>query len=160
MPGYWDRQTCLNGHIISNSVGTPHGNAHLQPFCSKCGAQTILACPACEHSQRGNLKDVMPVGSSTPDAYCWNCGKPYPWTERHLAAAAELVSEDEMLSGPDKEFLTATFVDMTSENPRTTLAATRFKRLAAKAGKGLGEAIQKTLVDVLSETAKKVIVGH
>jgi hypothetical protein len=101
----------------------------------------------------------MPFGDSKADAFCWNCGTPYPWTERQFAAAGELVSEDELLSAQDKEQLTATFVDMTSENPRTTLAATRFKRLAARAGKGLGEAIQRTLVDVVSETAKKVILG-
>jgi hypothetical protein len=61
---------------------------------------------------------------------------------------------------PDgKNLLTATFTDMSSENPKTTLAATRFRKLASKAGKGLGEALQGTLVDVLSETAKKVILG-
>ena len=70
------------------------------------------------------------------------------------------MAEDELLSAEDKELLTATFGDMTSENPGTTLAATRFKRLATKAGKGLGEALQKTLVDVVSETAKKVLLGH
>jgi hypothetical protein len=160
MPGYYQRQTCLNGHIISNSVGTPHGNAHMQPFCGECGAQTIVDCPSCHQPQRGNLRDVLASGESYPDSYCWNCGTPYPWTERHLAAATELVAEDDLLSSQEKELLNSTFADMTSENPRTTLAATRFKKLAAKAGKGLGEAIQRTLVDVLSETAKKIMLGH
>jgi hypothetical protein len=130
-----------------------------QPFCSRCGERTIIACPACNEAQLGWPEDVIRAYEESPDAYCWNCGKAYPWTQRQLAAATELVSEDEQLSEPDKELLTATFVDMTSENPRTTLAATRFRRLAARAGKGLGDAVQKTLVDVLSETAKKVLLG-
>lgn len=160
MSGYYQRQTCMNGHVITSYVGSPWGNARMQPFCGDCGAATILECPSCREPQRGYPLDAVMGERGTPKAYCGRCGKPYPWTEGHLAAATELVTEDELLSATDKELLTATFADMTSENPRTTLAATRFKRLAAKAGKGLGDAIQKTLVDVLSETAKKVMLGQ
>jgi hypothetical protein len=97
---------------------------------------------------------------TTPKAFSGNCGTPYPWTERRVAAAAELVAEDETLNATEKDQLTASISEITSENPRTSLAATKFKKLAAKAGKGLGEALQKTLVDVLSESAKKVLLGH
>lgn len=48
---------------------------------------------------------------------------------------------------------------LTSENPRTSLAATRFKRIIRKAGKAVGKAVQKAIVDVVSETAKKIILG-
>jgi hypothetical protein len=95
----------------------------------------------------------------SPDAYCWNCGRPYPWTSARLEAAAELAQEDESLTDADKQQLVSTFVDITSENPRTTVAATRFKRIIRKAGKAVGEAVQKTIVEVASETAKKIILG-
>jgi hypothetical protein len=71
-----------------------------------------------------------------------------------------MVMEEEHLSDEDKATLTASLPDLTSDTPQTTLAATRFKRIAAKAGRGLGEALYKTLVDVISETAKKTILGN
>ena len=147
----------MNGHVITNFVGS-NGSDHTQPFCDQCGAATIINCPSCNAPQKGSMVDV--IGSTrTPDAYCWSCGKPYPWTATRLEAAADLVTEDELLSESEKLQLTSTFTDLTSENPRTTLAATRFKRILMNAGKGAGEAIQKTLVDIASETAKKIILG-
>jgi hypothetical protein len=157
MPGYYARQTCLNGHIISDYVGSRVAG-ETQPFCDKCGASTIINCQSCNAPQRGSYRD-MPMSSKSPAAYCWNCGKSYPWTEKSLAAAAELVQEDELLSDAEKQQLTSILVDLTSENPRTTVAATRFKRLIKKAGSAIGEAVQKTIVDVASETAKKIILG-
>jgi hypothetical protein len=157
MAGYFARQTCLNGHIISNFVA---GRADdlTQPFCSKCSAPTIINCPSCGKPQHGSLADVI-SSDRKPDNYCWNCGKPYPWTEKRLQAAEELIREDELLNAEDKAQLTATLPEMTSENPRTTLAATRFKRIIKKMGAALGEAVQKTMVDIASETAKKIILG-
>jgi hypothetical protein len=160
MPGYYQRQTCLNGHIISNSVGTPHGNAHMQAFCSKCGEETIVSCPSCGTPQHGNLKDVMPFGDSKADAYCWNCGKPYPWTERQFAATAELVNEEEQLSEQDKRLLTSSLSDLASDTPNTALAATRFRRIVAKAGGTFKTAMYKFIVDFCSETAKKIVLGE
>jgi len=160
MSHFYGRQTCLNGHVVTSYVGATFADERMQPFCSQCGERTITDCPSCKFPQRGYSVDAVMSEKTTPRAFCGNCGKPYPWTERQLAAAAELVAEDEMLNATEKEQLTASFSEMTSENPRTTLAATKFKKLAAKAGKGLGEALQKTLVDVLSETAKKVLLGQ
>jgi hypothetical protein len=131
----------------------------MQKFCEKCGEATITDCPRCGTSIRGFRSDTVRGDISSPQAYCQSCGRAFPWTEKQLLSAEELVSEDELLGADEKKQLAATFRDMTSENPRTTLAATRFKRLASKAGKGLAEALQKTLVDVLSETAKKIVTG-
>src|ERR1019366_3886650 len=157
---------CRNGHNLSKRddvrMGRPtpgrirammeraQWEVHEQrpPFCSECGTETIGSCEGCK----------TPIPNGRRPSYCGQCGRPFPWTERHLAAAADLVAEDELLSEEDKDLLTATFADMTSENPGTTLAVTRFKRLATKAGRGLGEALQKTLVDVVSETAKKLML--
>jgi hypothetical protein len=157
--GFYGRQTCLNGHVVTSYLGKPFGDVRAQNYCSRCGAETITACPSCGESQRGYSLSAAYADKAKPDAHCHNCGKPYPWTARHLVAAEEMVREDELLSDADKSQLTSTFVDLTSENPRTTLAATRFKRIISKAGKAVGEAIQKTIVDVASETAKKIILG-
>jgi hypothetical protein len=44
--------------------------------------------------------------------------------------------------------------------PRTELAAARFKRLMAKAGPALADGLHKIVVDVLSEAAKKAVLGQ
>lgn len=43
------------------------------------------------------------------------------------------------------------------DTPSTTVPATRIKKLIAKAGKGAAESFREILVDVLSETAKKML---
>lgn len=160
MPGYHQRQTCLNGHITSNYVGTAHGNAHMQPFCGMCGAETIVNCPSCRKPQRGSLQDVLVSGDSTPDSYCWSCGKPYPWTEGRISAVAELVQEEEQLSEQDKLTLTTSLPELVSDTPRTTLAATRVRRIAGKVGGTFKAAMYKFAVDCASETAKKIVLGE
>lgn len=159
MPGYHQRQTCPNGHVTSNYVGTPHGNAHMQTFCDECGAQTIVNCPSCRSPQRGSIRDVLSAGKPVPDAYCWNCGKPYPWTELQTEAALEMIQEEQDLNESDKAVLSAALPDLISETPRTALAATRFKRIVSSAGPTFRAATYKFIVDVSSETAKKIILG-
>jgi hypothetical protein len=158
MAGYYARQTCVNGHIVSNFVDGTCDDL-TQPFCSKCGAKTIIKCPSCNAPQHGSLIDVV-TSDKKPDNYCWNCGKPYPWTEKCLQAAEELIREDESLGTEDKNRLAAALPDMTSENPRTTLAATRFKRIIKGMGRGVGESVQKIMIEIASETAKKIILGQ
>jgi hypothetical protein len=160
MSAFYQRQTCINGHVITSYVGSSFAQGRMQDFCGDCGAPTIVECPACHEPQRGFSTNDARADKATPKAYCGKCGNPYPWTESKLAAARELVHEDDLLSEADKEALSGSLLDLTSENPRTTVSASRFKRIAAQGRKGLAEAIQKTLVDVLSETAKKIIQGE
>jgi hypothetical protein len=77
-----------------------------------------------------------------------------------LAATAELVMEEERLSEEDKQLLTASLTDLVSETPRTTLAATRVKRIAGKVGGAFKAAMYKFAVDCASETAKKIVLGE
>jgi hypothetical protein len=76
---------CRNGHWI-NRRGKDHPE-HNAKFCSQDGAEVISACSACNQPIRGD--HVMLVGGvpvPTPGVppvpqYCWNCGKPYPWSQ-------------------------------------------------------------------------------
>ena len=43
------------------------------------------------------------------------------------------------------------------DTPGTTLAATKFKKLAAKAGGGVASAFKEILVSIVSESAKKIL---
>lgn len=49
------------------------------------------------------------------------------------------------------------FDDIMLDTSQTPVAATRYKRLVAKAGKVAADAFRDILVDVLSEAAKKII---
>ena len=91
--------------------------------------------------------------------YCPDCGKPYPWTEAKLKAARELTDLLEDLSTEEREILKKSFDDIMLDTPQTTVAATQFKRLAAKVGKIAAEQLRELVVDIASETAKKIILG-
>jgi hypothetical protein len=73
---------------------------------------------------------------------------------------SELISEEEELSEEDKRKLTASLPDLLADTRGATLAATRFKRIVAKTGKGFRDAMYKFIVDCSSETAKKIVLGE
>ena len=89
--------------------------------------------------------------------FCPDCGKPYPWTAAKLNAAKELSDELDTLTKGERETLKKSLDDIVRDTPQTTVAAIRFKNLVAKAGKFAADGIKDIIVDVVSETAKKVI---
>jgi hypothetical protein len=157
MEGYEAAQVCLNGHPINQFTQTQP--KHNQEFCGKCGSPTITHCSHCKSIVRGyyhspGLVDLCPY---TPPAFCYQCGNPYPWTEKRLAAARHLVSEAEKLHEDERRILTNSLDDLIRETPNTPTAVLRFKKLAAKAGASAAEGLRSLLVDVLSEAVRKQI---
>jgi len=176
--GWYEKaQICTSGHVINwMSALKPEYN---RSFCDKCGAPTITNCQYCKAVIRGYhheglpahedadmmLQEVMGLMPSAMNyninlirpSFCPDCGKPYPWTEAKLKAARELSDELDSLSPKERELLKKSINDIVRDTPQTTVAATQFKRLAAKAGKVAADAFRDILVDVLSETAKKII---
>lgn len=146
---------CLNGHQINRGFyDYPQFNT---TYCSKCGAATIHQCPECQTDIRGSYRDSMSFSSdNTPPDYCHNCGKPYPWTAARLEVARELIQElDE--TDENKTRLADSLVDIAANTPRTPLAAERMRRVLEKLGGHLGIALREILVDISSETAKKIL---
>jgi hypothetical protein len=128
-------------------------------FCDKCGAPTITNCQNCDTPIRGGYhSDFIGFFDYTPPSFCHDCGKPYPWTEAKLKAAQELTDLLEDLSPEEREILKKSFDDIVRDTPQTTVAATRFKKLVAKAGKVAAEQLRELVVDIASETAKKIIL--
>jgi len=91
-------------------------------------------------------------------SFCPDCGKLYPWTEAKLKAAQELTDELDSLSPEEREALKKSFDDIVRDTPQTKVAATQFKRLVAKVGKIAAEQLRELVVDIASETAKKIIL--
>jgi len=177
---YDTAQICNNGHVVNwMSVSKPEYN---RSFCDKCGAQTITNCQYCNamikgyyHTIEWTKKDVIkafqeainPLPETIPynlgltlPSFCSECGKPYPWTEAKLKAAKELADLLEELSPEEREILKKSFDDIVRDTPQTPVAATQFERIAAKLGKAATEQLRKLVVDIASETAKKIILGQ
>lgn len=155
-------QICSNGHVINKYARTmPRFN---KEFCDTCGARTIIACQKCNASIQGCYDSgLVIIGPSEPfpaPAFCHNCGAPYRWTEKRREAARELVAEEKGLTQEEKATLAKDVDDLIADNPRTKVAATRWKKGLAKMGKETAHALHEILIDIASETAKKTIWPH
>jgi len=176
---YETAQICLNGHVINESVEEhPENN---KDYCEKCGSKTITECPKCKakivgakyiernlgigrnlssynlkkrksYSQRQKVPSVYEV-----PFYCPNCGRPYPWTERKITAARELVRELDSLNNKEKKLLEKSIDDIIKETPETKLAVTRIKKILPKIGKKAENVFKDLLVDIASESVKKIL---
>ncbi len=82
MSHYDVQQVCFNGHQITASYNA--SPQHRQDFCDNCGEQTIHECPNCSRPIRGyyDIAGVISVSKTKVPSHCFECGKPYPWTER------------------------------------------------------------------------------
>jgi hypothetical protein len=160
MDRYDVAQICMNGHVINDS--TQQYPSLNRKFCDKCGKPTIMACPECGFDIRGEyISHVAFAGKrdfSAP-AFCENCGQPYPWTKQALDAARELTDQMPNLTDVEKAEVKGDLDDLVADSPRTKLAASRVKRLLAKAGGELPGMFREVVVSIASDAAKKALLG-
>lgn len=139
--------------IIINSF--PERN---KPFCPNCGERTIHSCPTCNYEIRGKGHSIgYARGLYHSPAYCESCGAAFPWTSRKIQAVFDLAALE--LTQEDQDILQNNVEDMMKDSPATRVAATRIKKVVLKVGGPLGESLRSLLVDIASETAKKIILG-
>lgn len=165
MADFWDpvhfdhdvAQLCLNGHVINpRSIEYPEFN---QEFCEKCGETTTTDCPSCGSKIRGKTMGSLIAERFYAPNYCLKCGKPYPWTEHRLRTAKELADGFDELNEDDRKKLKESLDDLVKDSPATEVAGRRFKKIVAKLGKESAGAIKSVIIDVLSETAKKILLS-
>lgn len=155
-PYYEVAQVCLNGHVITKIYNI--SLERRKSFCDKCGAPTIHQCQNCGENIQGEyMVPGMAAGGFTKKApvYCFNCGEPFPWTESRLEAARELVAGTDDFDGKDE--LVESLPDLVSDNPRTIVAATKWKKALIQVGGFTVDAFREIIIDVLSESAKKIL---
>lgn len=159
MGTYRVAQVCPNGHSPTSSADEYHELR--EAFCSKCGEATFTACPSCNVPVRGHyyVAGFLSTRPYEPPAYCHSCGKPFPWTERKVAAAVELVEVGGDLSSEEVAQFRSDLTELTRDSPKTQVASLRFKKVMTKVGTGIASGVRDIVVDVLSETAKKAIWG-
>jgi hypothetical protein len=160
MDGYDVAQICMNGHVVNDSsVSFPQSNAN---YCQQCGEKTITACPKCSVPIRGDYHAsgvAAFTGLTQAPGFCHQCGAPYPWTESRLSAAREYVRELERLTDNEKGILERSLDDLVRDTADTPVAALRFKTLTAKAGPAAIEVLKGILIEVMKDSAKRVIFG-
>lgn len=153
---YDTAQICPNGHVVNDAtVSFPELNKR---FCDQCGEPTITTCQNCNAPIQGflHVPGVISLSHYVPPRFCYECGKIYPWTKIRIDAARELVNELN-LSNEEKEEAKQSIQDLVQDSPRSQVAAAKFKRLIAEGGAWSASMFRDILVDVLSETAKKLI---
>jgi hypothetical protein len=74
-----------------------------------------------------------------------------------MKAAEDLAGSIDGLSDEDRSDLKSSVGEIVRDTPQATVAATRFKKLMKKAGKGAAEGFNSILTDIVSEAAKKVL---
>jgi hypothetical protein len=132
----------------------------VQEYCSQCGASTLTSCQQCHAPIRGyhNIPGVISLGGGYErPSFCYRCGKAYPWTAESLEAARQLALEEERLTTEEREQLAQSLNDLIVDTPRTQLAAARFKKLLTKASSETASAMRDIVVDIASETARKIL---
>lgn len=159
MGTYLIAQVCLNGHVPT-SAADQYPELR-EAFCSKCGETTITNCPNCRAFIRGDYYTPYVIGYSSyePPAFCHNCGEPFPWTERKIASAVELVEVGANLSPEEMQQFRSDLTELTKDSPKTQVASLRFKKVMGKVGKSIASGVRDIVVDVLTESAKKAIWG-
>lgn len=158
MGKYRVAQVCPNGHVATTAADA---NPELrEAFCSQCGEATLTSCSNCHTPIRGDYYVEGFFGSSgnyEPPAFCHNCGSRFPWTERKIAGAVELVEVGTDLTPEEVQQFKSDLTELTKDSPKTQAASIRFKKVMAKVGNTVASGVRDIVVDVLSEAAKKAL---
>lgn len=156
MSNYYPAEICLNGHVISSY------STNIEKYCSNCGAKTISSCPSCNTPIRGkyNADNVVILQDYKAPSYCFSCGKPFPWTQSRIDAIAELIEFDNQLSKDEKLYISNNVNELTIDTPKTKVVATKVKFYLSEAATATADAIKDILVEIISESAKKIIFGQ
>ncbi|MHA9740729.1 DUF2321 domain-containing protein [Robinsoniella peoriensis] len=152
---YYGATICLNGHVISKR------KANFQKYCLKCGKETYSNCLRCNAPINGliEIKGAVVAGDRFYERpfYCYECGSPYPWTEKILNDAVELLSLDDNLEPSIKELIKSAIPDLIVDTPSTPLAIAKYNKGISKAGQIIKDSMYSLLIDVISEATKKAL---
>ena len=155
--GYYNvGQVCLNGHAITGDVASEFA----QSFCSECGSPTICKCTKCDAPIHGRYHQtgLALLSEYTPDAYCYSCGEPYPWTEKAINSVAACIYEDEALTQELAGRLVESLPDIASETPASGLAILRFSKALSAVGRFTADSIRQFVIDFGCELAKRSLL--
>lgn len=85
--------------------------------------------------------------------YCYNCGKPYPWTEALLTETSELIDLMSELTTEQKNELKKYIPNIIVEKSSTKSSAIKISKLLKPVEKSLVDALMSTLSGKVVESA-------
>lgn len=88
-------------------------------------------------------------------SYCSNCGNPYPWTEKKIMTAIQILAEFGNLDEEEKKTINQDVENIAKDVPETELSARRIKRIWER-GKSVG---YEAIMEFASRTAAKILKG-
>lgn len=145
-------QICMAGHVVTS--GADEYPEQKEEFCSTCGEATIMKCPECDTTIRGfYYVDALVISRDyEAPAYCHDCGRPFPWTQRSIDAAIEVVKGDKSLEPEQIAQLEEDLPKLGKDTPEAGPAAQKI----AKTITGLTVGAKKFFI----ETIKKIATGE
>jgi len=164
-PDYDVQQVCENGHQITDCYNI--NQEKREGFCQECGAPTLTACPGCgvgiqgaqievnqsyADARFGRHKLIRRLSANVP-SYCRNCGKPYPWTQRRIATAIQILTEFGDLNEAEKKTIEQDVENISKDVPEAELSAGRIKRIWERS-KSVG---YEAIMEFASRTAAKIL---
>lgn len=155
---------CPNGHVLTDAMQA-NWPLYNDDFCKICGERLIQQCPNCRKEIRGALirddpvllKEVLPT-ESIP-GYCWNCGKPYPWTAKFLSATRQLINQFEELTETEKSELSQSVDDVVRQVPDQAHSIERIKQLWRKLKKPSQDLLNNVVANGIYEGLKVLLTS-
>lgn len=118
-------------------------------------------CPNCNAPIRGIYDNpgIAIIGKRPYDIpyYCYECGSPYPWTNKILDNAVAIISMDENIDDNQKELIKNAIPALIIDSPETPVATANYQTIIGNAGQIVRNSLHNLLVDVVSETVKKTL---
>jgi hypothetical protein len=154
--GHYDvAQVCPNGHIANAATRQfPQFN---KSFCERCGEKTLTQCPKCNSPIRGDYSEGL--GHYSLPFFCNACGAAFPWVELKTRAAIEMFIDETGATGEQAAEFERSVNDVAKNTPAAQLGASRIVRALKSISTGTASAIRSLVVEIASETAKKVILS-
>jgi hypothetical protein len=93
-----------------------------------------------------------------PPAFCSQCGKAFPWTERKAQAAIELFLLETGFTGEPAEQFEKDVRAVARDTPEASVASNRIKRAREKVKGSAAGVIREMVVSVASEAVKQMLL--
>jgi hypothetical protein len=147
-------RVCRLGHVVAPG-DEPAPGAPGSRRCTRCGSETVDACPRCGEPIRAKRRTALiTLSDNRPPAYCQGCGAPLPWTEARLEALSELL---DLSAAPEdqRRALRDCAAALMAGSPRTPVAVELWRRFLAGAGAPLAGGFRDLLSEIAPEAVKQ-----